>query len=161
MKSILFYSRSKSLDARSLSNFHLIDGGIKYKDVSFPSVENAFQASKYLYTNSVHTFLKFSYISPKEAKKLGSKSAMKANGVSLNKEMWDSNSWNIMKELIDIRYEADIKFKNTIDRLNQNKILIYHFERSGPNSIWGGYFDKNKLWLGQNQLGRIMMNCSI
>ena len=60
MSSLLFFSKSKNLSARYLSNFTIITDGLtipndfivnELRGHVYPSVENAFQAAKYVLKN--------------------------------------------------------------------------------------------------------------
>ena len=57
---LVFYSRSKSYIGKRLSNFKKLEEPLKYKGFKFNSIEHAFQASKYLFTN-INVHLSYDY----------------------------------------------------------------------------------------------------
>ena len=63
----------------------------------------------------------------------------------------------IMESLLMSRYVNDINFQHTVDELNNNGVILYHFERSGAKSFWGGYINKDGVFVGNNKLGKILM----
>ena len=152
---ILFYSKSKSDIGKLLSNFSKSE--IEILDVKFKSVENAFQACKFLLTNKPEIFEKLTNVSPLEAKQMGSKSGMKKLGCEIDIECWNKYNVMIMESLLMGGYVFDKQFQNTIDELNANNVLLYHFERSGAKLFWGGYINKDGKFVGNNMLGKILM----
>ena len=156
MDSILFFSRSKTDVGKFLSNFHT--SHISHHDTTFNSVENAFQASKYLLSNKPEYFYHLAQMSPSEARTMGSKGGMKKVGAKLDIEVWERTKYAIMKKLILQRYFKDTKFNQELSKLNNAGIQLYHFERSGEKSYWGGYFcKKDNIFKGQNVLGNMLM----
>src|ERR1051326_7538331 len=77
-----------------LSNCYIVEGGIEYGGVLYPSVENAFQAAKTL--NPEERKL-FETAAATQARRLGQKVAMR--------ERWDYHRVNVMQELIRIKFE--------------------------------------------------------
>lgn len=156
MKSILFHSRSKSDIGRLLSNFYLCP--IKHHDVTFSSVENAFQASKFLMSNKQEYFTHLCDVSPAEARKMGSKSGMNKVGAKLDISAWEKSKNILMESLIIQRFHSDSAFNMELSKLIKNNVHLYHFERSGAKSYWGGFFcKKDNVFKGQNRLGEILM----
>ena len=160
----LFHSRSKNLYYRYLSNFQAIPGGITIPDgfilkdmvgYTFPSVENAFQAAKYALSERMDVIPNFSACTPREAKALGGKAGMKRVGTTLNTFVWNDISYKIMESLVGIRVRADETFRLMILKCRLTGTVLFHFERSGEKSFWGGYF-KDEQWVGQNKLGHIL-----
>tara|TARA_B100001094_G_scaffold177896_2_gene171898 strand:+ start:4209 stop:4862 length:654 start_codon:yes stop_codon:yes gene_type:complete len=159
--SIIFHSRSKDQRGKLLSNFSNMLTGIKIFGQTFYSVENAFQAIKFLYSSKPKNFKKLSNISPKEAKKMGTKTYYKKNNVTLNIDKWNNVSQTVMEHLINLRYVQDVAFSTLVKHCNSNSIELFHFERSGEKSYWGGYFSKvDGEFYGKNKLGNIIMNLS-
>ena len=157
MNHIIFHSRSKSDIGKILSNFYFCQ--ISHHDVTFNSVENAFQAAKYLMSNKPEYFDRLSKVSPAEARKMGSKSGMNKVGAKLDISAWERSKYFTMESLILQRYHKDSKFNLELSKLNKNNVKLYHFERSGAKSYWGGYFcKKDNVFKGQNKLGEILMS---
>jgi predicted NAD-dependent protein-ADP-ribosyltransferase YbiA (DUF1768 family) len=155
---LLVHSRSKCNDGKYLSTFASVN--ICINDTLYPSVENAFQALKldFLDEDSDMYCLeefksKFKTCSAKEAKTLGSKTSFKRFKLKLNTEKWNTKSVGLMYLLLSIRLSNDVKFKQVIEKYGN----FYHYERSGPKSFWGGYFDSNtKEFVGNNQYGKLL-----
>ena len=166
MNNILFFSKSKNLDHRYLSNFQVIDKGFvidetfAFKELigrRFHSIENAFQAAKLCCADfdaeHIDVIMK---ASPVEARRYGSKVNFKKHNKILNVDVWNKISTTIMKHLLKLRYESDECFRTFIKEAKQKQITLYHFERSGEKSYWGGFF-KDGQWKGKNTLGKMML----
>ena len=155
---LLVHSRSKCNDGKYLSTFACVN--ICINNTIYPSVENAFQALKLDFLDEESNMYcleelktKFKTCSAKEAKTLGSKTSFKRFKLKLNIEKWNTKSVELMYLLLSIRLSNDLKFKNIIEKYNN----FYHYERSGPKSFWGGYFDSNlKIFVGYNQYGKLL-----
>ena len=157
MNHILFHSRAKCDIGKFLSNPYPCK--VETMDQIFHSVENAFQASKFIMTNKPEYFDKLVHVTPAEANKMGSKGGMTKLGATLDLKKWKENRDEIMDCLIISRYINNKDFQKTIDKLNADDIQLYHFERYGHKAYWGGAFNKNKTeFIGENKLGKIMMN---
>ena len=165
MSYIMFFSKSKNLDHRYLSNFQVIDKGIVI-DENFPfrelhgerfhSIENAFQASKLCCANfDTESLDIIQTLSPSDARKFGSKSNFKKHKKELDITTWNKMSIQVMKKLLKLRYDNDEKFRKTINFAKNNHIKLKHFERTGSKSFWGGFY-KDGEWKGTNMLGELM-----
>ena len=160
----LFFSRSKDLPNRYMSNFTTIQGGITIPE-SFPikniigykfnSIENAFQASKYALNDDFNGIKMIQKATPNEAKSLGSKTGMKKQGKKIDISLWNSVSYTVMQELVRERMMVDELYRLIAKYCKMNKIPIKHFERNGSKSFWGGCY-RNGEWFGCNALGRII-----
>lgn len=156
---LTFWSRSKDLDCRYLSNFETVPGGLHIPDDflvshlrgrTYPSVENAFQACKYAYSQNPSLMTELERCSSKEAKSAGSKTGMKT---ILDVHAWNYVSYECMTRLLEIRYKTDERFRVIVDDAKSKGKSFYHIETRGPY-IWGGCM-KNGQWVGQNRLGQI------
>ena len=159
----LFYSKSKNLDLRYLSNFE--KSKVSYKGKSYPSVESGFQGLKYFISGCKEVASKFELggkyenLDSSEIKKLGGKGGFKKNKCELDVDKWNKESVGIMRKLLESRYDNDIRFKTILDGLN---VKLFHFERSGVKSFWGGNWEKNDIirnketFRGQNKLGELL-----
>ena len=88
---------------------------------------------------------------------MGGRKFFNENGLTLYISEWNYASVHIMRYLVRQRLHIDDKYKSIIKKAVNNNIKLYHFERSGKRSIWGGYLDKNTgKWVGQNKLGQIL-----
>ena len=151
---ITFWSRSKHLDHRYLSNFELIPNGIHIPDDffiqymrnrRFPSIENAFQACKYAFSDNPSMMTELEHCSPKEAKSAGSKTGMQRRKTTLDVSVWNGVSLECMSELLRMRYQVDERFARIINEAKRDGKMFYHLETRGP-----------KVWTGQNKLGEIL-----
>jgi len=160
-RSIIFHSKSKDKRGKILSNLSKIENGIKIYGHIFRSVENAFQAIKFLFSSEPMNFKYLSNIQPKEAQRMGTKKYYKKNKIVLNIDKWNQISHQVMEHLIDLRYAKDEIFSNVVQDCNDNGIELFQFERSGEKSYWGGYFSKiDGEFYGKNKLGKLIMNLS-
>lgn len=153
-KHVLFWSKSRKLGDRVLSNFY--PATVEYRGVAFHSIEAAFQAAKYLYSSNPEAFTEFTGMSALEARRAGSKEGMRERNAVLDVVAWDTASATVMRELVQARKATDKTYRDTIDRANADGVALYHFERSGARSKWGGCF-KNGVFVGGNMLGKILM----
>lgn len=167
---ILFYSKSAEKLPQSLSTFTRVDPPLTYKGRKFESIEHAFQAAKYLFTSPPRPDIAdefavggaFGGKHPHHAKREGGKAAMKRRGVVLDVTEWNAHAHDIMVQLVRKRAAVDSFYKSLLKFLAKHKVHLYHFERAGEKSYWGGFFPKGgpqtaASWKGQNTLGRILM----
>ena len=165
---IYFHSRSQGADEKYLSNFSNAVP-IPYKGVDFPSVENAFQAAKYLYSSRPDCFASIATMTPVQARSAGSKGGMKKVGAVLDVSKWDAVNTGIMKALIRIRITHDRRFRRLLKDARRKNIQLLHYEsargKGGAEPYWGGYFKGSKksldAFFGKNMLGEIMMHASL
>lgn len=122
-----------------LSNFWLTT--ITYEDIVYPSVENAFQASKY--DNSDDRF-QFISCSPGIAQRLGRKAKI------ADIEKWDANKDDLMKQLISQKF---LKGSFLADKL----LGTYNFELIDGNT-WNDTYWGVCNGIGENRLGKIIMS---
>lgn len=167
--SIQFYSKSRDENAKHLSNFTILDPPLIFRQKEFISVEHAFQASKYLFTEKQELFHDFSKSGrwgmdqPSKIKSKGGKAHMKKEEVELSINDWNRLSTTFMKKILKQRLEVDSRFRSLLEEFAMKNVHLYHFERSSSESFWGGCFPKsdNKVcrgeWKGQNHLGISMM----
>jgi ribA/ribD-fused uncharacterized protein len=156
-------SKRSSIE-RYLSNFWL--SSVVYKDVEFKSVEHAFQAAKYLYSNRPELFAAIAneeFKDPKKAKTLGGKGAFKERRATLDIDAWNRASVAVMTDLIRSRYQRDALFAKILRLARRQKVALLHYEspfgKRGAEPFWGGYFKtEDNTFYGNNMLGRIMMS---
>jgi predicted NAD-dependent protein-ADP-ribosyltransferase YbiA (DUF1768 family) len=118
---------------------------------TFPSIENAFQACKYAFSDNPTVMTDLESCSPEEAKSAGSKTGMKKRKTTLDVSMWNNVSFESMSELIQVRYYTDQRFARIVNEAKQDGKMFYHLETRG-SKILGGE------WVGQNKLGHILNN---
>jgi ribA/ribD-fused uncharacterized protein len=122
---------------RFLSNFYRCP--VWYEGMLYPSVENAYQALKFLDDEKRKTFCG---ISPSEAKKLGKSTTLPKN--------WDLIKVDLMKVLVFNKFsDGDLKKQllDTDDR-ELKELNTWH------DVFWGVDYKTDK---GENKLGKILM----
>lgn len=125
---------------RFLSNFLILENGVCFEELYFPSVEHAYQAAKHPIENRSQ----FVNVSSGKAKQLGKLAS------NFNAKRWNKQKYFIMEALVRQ------KFKNN-NKLGQMLILTdgCHLEEMNH---WGDRFwgtDVNRI--GENNLGKILM----
>ena len=153
---LLVHSRAKSEDGKYLSSMNPFI--IKYENVEYKSIENAFQAAKIKFSmgNNEDLIRVFNCIinaEPKESKKFGTATFFKKNNIKLDRKKWNTESVQIMEKLLQTRYDSDVNFKNIVDKYE----TFFHYERSGSRSFWGGFFEKSSgNFVGNNMYGKLL-----
>ena len=135
---MLFHSRAKTEDGRVLSNFY--SSNIVYDKLTFSSAEAFFQGLKCLYSDCPSDIFKFQTMEPLEAKRAGRR-------LNINVEEWNRDSVEAMRFVLKLRYDQDTKFREVVNKYRSEG--LYHFDRAGKKSFWGGE---------KNILGKLMMN---
>ena len=128
---------------RFLSNFwprEIVIDGVKY-----PTVENAYQASKFV--PSVRS--QFMEISPGDAKKLGQSNENRLR----NDAVWSISKLYIMEELLYQKFRQ-VDLKNLL-RATDNRLLVE--ANYWGDTFWGVSSDVSGVWVGDNMLGKILM----
>lgn len=121
---------------RFLSNFY--ETSITYEGISYPSVENAYQAAK---TINQEERLQFVNISSKEAKSLGKKVTLR--------EDWDSVKLQVMWNLIYEKFTRNRKLYTALVSTGEA-----HIEET---NWWGDKFWGVCRGEGENHLGKLLM----
>lgn len=125
---------------RFLSNFYIAEAGVSLNGLYFPSVEHAYQASKW---DPIDQY-SFINLSVGEAKKKGQL------GPHAKSKKWHKHKYELMESLVRQ------KFTNNFD-LNKMLLLTdgYHLEERNHwgDTDWG----TNERGEGENNLGKILM----
>lgn len=121
---------------RFLSNFY--ETPITYEGITYPSVENAYQAAK---TLNQEDRLKFINISSKDAKSLGKKISMR--------EDWDAVKLQVMWNLLYEKFTRNRKLYSAL--VSTGKA---HIEET---NWWGDKFWGTCKGEGENHLGKLLM----
>lgn len=167
---IYFKAACKYAIGRYLSNF--ADSSLVFRGEHFRSVENAFQAAKFLYSDRPELFsekaftlkrtrknpetkqeetyitkVKIGDLPPPLAKSAGSKGGMKKVRATLDIQKWNQVHVDIMRELIGIRVRSDRLFRKILKKARDTGTKLLHFEsangKKGAPPFWGGYFKGN------------------
>lgn len=166
----IFHSRSKCADGKYLSNFTIVDEGLQIEEQYFsangmlvgkvfPSIEHAFQGYKLAVSNASVTLIDdlIKTTNMSVVKRMGGRKFFEENKLKLDTKKWIYTSMHLMRYLVRQRLHKDTKYRDIIKKLVDNNIKMYHFERSGEKSLWGGYLSKSTgEWLGKNMLGQIL-----
>ena len=162
---MLFFSRSKDLDARYLSTMQvcelIIDGRV------YLSMEHYFQSQKYPLEKQYMFEKGGVYVLPKDAKRAGGKGGMKKNKCALDLDRWngfspenpnDFHRIRIMKKAIWARFKQDKRFRDIL--IGSEKPFVHYEKKRGkydPTNIpaWGSYCSKVGGWTGLNVLGML------
>lgn len=159
MPVLLFHSKSKDLKARVLSNFS--NHSVNFEGRQYPSIEHAFQAQKYLYSNKPQEINAFTssgelgQLDPKFAKSAGSKTGMMKRGAMLDDISWNSNSISVMKSLIEIKIKTHEEVARVLEEAKKLDQELVHY--SLRDMKWGCHYDHDlgKIKRGDNLLGKI------
>ena len=164
---------------RDLSNF--ADFSVKYKGKVYPTVENAFQSQKYIYSEYVEpkpkkqkkgedkneketldeilaSFTVDGKMSALDAKKEGGRKAMEIRGYTLDITRWEKESVPLMQELIKSKIERNKEIKKILEVAKEFEVKLAHFSRSDMK--WGCHMseDGTAIKNGKNLLGEIYNN---
>ena len=127
-----------------LSNFHPVEGGIEYEGVSYPTVENAFQAAK---TLDPEERTQFETATPAQAKRLGQKVTLR--------DGWDYARVQVMKELVRQKFQNP----ELRDKLLATGNDPLEETNKWHDNYWGAcQCARCNGKLGLNWLGRILMS---
>jgi ribA/ribD-fused uncharacterized protein len=157
-KSALLKSSPLPDDAlRRLSNFS--EDPVSYDGHEYPSVEHAYQAQKYLYSNKPEIVSMFyttgTLKTPAEAKSAGGKTGMKKHGAQLDMARWNNaDADGIMRKLIDSKISKNPYIKSILETAKKNNIRFVHFSRM--DMYWGAHVNADgSIKKGENKLGEI------
>ena len=137
---------------RFLSNFYILEDGIWFEELTYPSVEHAYQASKWppfgthLYEgNKTASREAFLDIPAWEAKELG-KLAPK-----FNKKKWEKRKMPIMAALVRQKFDKNYKLRQM---LCETEGFQLEERNNWGDKFWGTDVDG----VGENNLGKILMD---
>lgn len=126
---------------RFLSNFFIIDSGVWFEELTYPSVEHAYQAAKW----PSHQRDQFIGVTAAQAKRLG-KLAPK-----LNIRKWNKNKVELMRSLVYQKFEKNFKLRKMLMAMDGYTL--------DERNAWGDVFwGTNEQGEGENHLGQILMN---
>ena len=141
-----------------LSNFS--EDPVTYNNITYPTVEHAYQAQKYAYSNKPELMKMFydgSIATAADAKSAGNKTNMKKNGAVLDIAKWDKNKDQIMEALIASKIAKNPYIQNILDISAKNNIRFVHFSRA--DMYWGAHVNEDgSIKKGENKLGIIYNN---
>lgn len=126
---------------RFLSNFYILDNGVTFEELVYPSVEHGYQAAKWSHDKRTQ----FLDISAGEAKRLG-KLAPNFDG-----KKWNKKKVEIMRALVFQKFLNNPTLK----------MMLLNMEgyRLAERNSWGDTFwGTNEKGEGENNLGKILMN---
>lgn len=130
------YPFLKSDDMHSLSNYSA--HSVVYKGFTYATVEHAYQAQKYLYSNNPEFMAMFylggSIASPADAKRAGSRMGMLIRGVVINKGFLYARD-QIMEDLVASKINRHADIREILHACRQNDITLVY--TSPMDKYWG------------------------
>lgn len=127
---------SFSGEYRWLSNFWLVE--VFYEGIAYPSVENAYQAAKFVEPEERKPF---TYETPKVAKILGRDANLPLG--------WNKKKVEVMRELISQKFREGTELAEMLKRTGDVDIV--------EGNDWGDIFWGVCNGVGRNQLGLLLM----
>lgn len=125
---------------RFMSNFYPLNVGVVFEELTFPSVEHAYQAAKYPYDQR----RQFVEVNAGQAKRLGQKAP------NYNSKKWAKHKYEIMYALNWQKY-----FNNEI---LQEKLVMTSGCDLQERNHWGDRdWGTDENGIGENNLGKILM----
>ena len=126
-----------------LSNFYPCD--ILYRDVTFPALENAYQAAKYAGEDWTEVFGQFAQMTPGKAKRKGGKLALR--------EDWDKIKLEVMEELLRIKF-SQVDLKRLLLITGELELMEGNHWH---DNFWGSCSCEKCGNKGLNHLGKLLM----
>jgi len=126
---------------RFLSNFYVLENGIWFEELTYPSVEHAYQAAKWPF-NMREQFID---VTAGKAKYLGKA----ATGLNIKK--WNKNKVELMRSLVFQKFEKNYKLRKMLMEMEG---YVLDERNSWGDTFWG----TNEQGEGENNLGKILMN---
>lgn len=136
---------------RFLSNFY--PSPILWWDRQWPTVENAYQASKEIYKKAYpfdSTIMEqYRLVKPGEAKRMGRR-------VQVDQKRWGLQKYHIMSELVDLKFCQN---PDLLEKLLATGDADLVEGNTWGDMTWGAIWnEKEREWQGGNALGHILMN---
>ena len=153
-KEFKVYEKHVALWGSELGNFHKCK--FSYKNFTWDSAEQAYQAEKAAFFNDYGTLFKIMMsTTPKEAKEIGQTVS------GFDKDSWNGASYQIM---YDIVYQKFIQNENLKNIILSDEFKGKHFVEGSPiDGIWGvkvawdnPRIDDESNWNGENRLGKVL-----
>lgn len=174
-RAVIFYSQSKDDDdleiglptwRKELSNFAAAAAPIVIEGRSYPTVEHAFQAAKYLRcatpkvaAHAVATDFEVGgkIKTARAAKSSGGRGGMTKRSCALDIAAWAREADGVMQAALRARAETDARFASVLTATRRQRVQLVHFERSSAKSYWGGSISSDGAIVGRNRLGEMLM----
>lgn len=126
---------------RFLSNFWILENGIWFEELTYPSVEHAYQAAKW----PVSQRAMFVNVTAGVAKKMGGEYP------ALNIKKWNKNKVELMRSLVYQKFEKNLKLRKML-------MAMEGYTLDERNSWGDKFWGTNEQGEGENHLGQILMN---
>ena len=126
-----------------LSNFYPCT--ILYNGVIFPSLENAYQAVKYIGEDDLNVYQEFAGFTPGKAKRKGKKLPLRND--------WDMVKLEVMEELLRIKF-ADEVLKRQLLSTGEKELIE---DNDWHDNFWGSCSCEKCGNRGMNNLGKLLM----
>lgn len=125
---------------RFLSNFYILENGVGFEEMFYPSVEHAYQAAKYPPSQRSQ----FLDCTSGKAKRLGSEAP------NLNKKKWDKHKVELMRSLVFQKFQNNPKLRKMLVEMEG---YVIDERNNWGDEFWG----TNPEGKGENHLGKIIM----
>jgi ribA/ribD-fused uncharacterized protein len=126
---------------RFLSNFYILDSGVTFEDLVYPSTEHAYQAAKWP-KNKRTQFLD---VTAAKSKHLGKEAP------NFNAKKWNKNKVELMRALVFQKFERNLVLRK---KLLAMEGYVLDERNSWSDTFWGTDENGN----GENHLGLILMS---
>ena len=126
-----------------LSNFYPCE--ILYHRITFPALENAYQAAKYNGEDLDTVYQEFSQMTPGKAKRKGQKLPMRKD--------WDKIKLEVMEELLSLKF-AQPYLRDLLIATGEQKLIEGNYWH---DNFWGSCSCEKCGNKGLNHLGKLLM----
>ncbi len=125
---------------RFLSNFYILDSGVTFEDLMYPSTEHAYQAAKWPKDQRTQ----FLDVTAGQSKYLGK------DAPNFNTKKWNKNKVELMRALVYAKFERNIRLRKMLMAMDG---YVLDERNSWGDVFWG----TNEKGEGENNLGKILM----
>lgn len=126
---------------RFLSNFFILENGVTFEDLTYPSTEHAYQAAKWPHNQRTQ----FLDVSAGGAKKLGREAP------KFDARKWNKKKVELMRALVFQKFQNNPKLRKMLMAMEG---YVLEERNSWQDKFWGT--DENGI--GENHLGLILMS---
>jgi ribA/ribD-fused uncharacterized protein len=136
---------------RFLSNFYILENGVTFEELTYPSVEHAYQAAKWpqhgthqYESNHTASRLAFLDVTAAQSKRLGRLAP------NFDARKWNKKKVEIMRALVFQKFQNNIKLRKMLMAM-EGYVLT---ERNSWGDVFWGTNEKGE---GENTLGKMLM----
>jgi ribA/ribD-fused uncharacterized protein len=125
---------------RFLSNFYILENGVVFEELTYPSVEHGYQAAKWPHDQR----LQFLDVTAAGSKRLG------RGAPNFDAKKWNKKKVEIMRALVFQKFQGNPKLRKMLMAM-EGYVLT---ERNSWGDVFWGTNEKGE---GENTLGKILM----